>query len=227
MLRYLQQTTARRRRGQGRTGQSTRTRRPSPTCTLSLALPHTLPVCMCFLSLLLSSCHFFHVCVSAYNVSPLLPLLLLLFLPSPSPSFLLERCKPLIFGYVFLHFCSLFAFDLIVGSGCASLTRSHCISLSAACQLSSLSLPTFNEMSTKDQALCDSFAPAPLSAASSRRRLSGRVSDRISARISRTSWHLPWHSFSIIFRLTKCTQTVKLLAPLPLLLLLLAALKAN
>jgi len=32
-----------------------------------------------------------------------------------SPSFLPEL-KPLISGYVFLHFCPLFAFDLIVGS---------------------------------------------------------------------------------------------------------------
>lgn len=81
------------------------------TCTSVLAA--------CFLSLFLSlvrsfelpffSCLRFHL--------QRFPFFLLLL----SPSFLLERSKPLIFGYVFLHFCSLFAFDLIVGSGCPPL----------------------------------------------------------------------------------------------------------
>lgn len=105
---------------------STRTRRATPTCTLlalslSLALSRALSlcVCVCLLSLLPLELPFFF--MSAFPLTTVSPL--------PPPSFLLESCKPLIFGYVFLHFCSLFAFDLIVGSGCAasalSLSLSH------------------------------------------------------------------------------------------------------
>lgn len=54
--------------GGGGGGRTTRTRRP----TLALALRFWLRVFFLyfFLSFVLSSCHFFHVCVSAYNVSP-------------------------------------------------------------------------------------------------------------------------------------------------------------
>lgn len=116
------------------------------TCTSVLAA--------CFLSLFLSLVRSFELPFFSCLRFRLqrFPFFLLLL----SPSFLLERSKPLIFGYVFLHFCSLFAFDLIVGSGCPPLppfSLSSSLSVPAMC-----CLLTFNEMSTKDQALCD-FSP--------------------------------------------------------------------
>lgn len=186
----------------GGEGRTTRTRRPTP----ALALRFWLRVF--FLSLFLSLVRSFELPFFSCLRFRLqrFPFFLLLL----SPSFLLERSKPLIFGYVFLHFCSLFAFDLIVGSGCHPsplFSLSFSLSVPAMC-----CLLTFNEMSTKDQALCD-FSPTlttslfPSLSASSRRQLGARLSAHVSDRISVRCWHSPWHSFSIIFRLTKCTQT--------------------
>lgn len=224
MLRYLQQTTqrdgrTRRIKGQGR-NKDTRTDVDAGTCTSVLA------ACFLsfFLSFVLSSCHFFSCLRFRLQRFPLLLLLLLLLL---SPSFLLERCKPLIFGYVFLHFCSLFAFDLIVGSGCPfrhdPLARSLSLSLFLCACSPTLLLPsflpclsamccllTFNEMSTKDQALCDFSLALSLSFLHCLPRLVANWALDclpMSATESQFAWHSPWHSFSIIFRLTKCTQT--------------------
>lgn len=112
-------------------------------------------LCSCFLSFELP---FFS--MSAFPFTTMLSSLLLLLLLSLSPSFLLERCKPLIFGYVFLHFCSLFAFDLIVGSALLQIQLQLQLLARA---IAMCRLLTFNEMSTKDQALCACVLLPPIS----------------------------------------------------------------
>lgn len=103
-----------------------------------------------FLSFVLSSCHFFHVCVSAYNVSPSFCFRCRhLFCLSAA-----SRLSLVMFSYIFVH-CLPLIWLLAVAAPPFSLSFS--LSVPAMC-----CLLTFNEMSTKDQALCDFSLPLSL-----------------------------------------------------------------